>query len=272
MKTLTRALALSLVVLATGCGGDQVAPVSVAQCLALDADAGQLQRWGDQMSRRGQVSLARWDTVGCPGGWSVALDKDKRRAVEDAMPEFIATKDEFRRGAYASLLPPGASAQQRGAFADLGFKLEEFAIRRNEALNCLGAKEGVLHMMAETDLPFAMAVTGVNTGLVDPGEVYTAASQLVDRTSAIAEVVQEEECLGQVDTRFRAYAAELGAFLDGSHPWAPGCRAVSDADGMTLKCDGAPAKVDAIPSPAAAVPATPEASADPAATRESVLP
>ncbi|PNG49892.1 MULTISPECIES: hypothetical protein [unclassified Variovorax] len=220
-----------------GCTGKPDLDI-VAQCIADKATPAEVSRYGSLLVSEGKVTPDRWASVGCKGGWAVATDKEARQSVAEKLPELLVPDPEFRAGAFSALLGDGATLEQRKAVASLGLKLEDFANLREEALNCIQAPEAVLLMMAESDLPFAIAVLGSRADIGEPAHARALAAALLTQVSQTASLKRTQQCEGAKDTEFRAYAAELESFMAGTHPWAPGCRAEMDDKGMTLSCRG----------------------------------
>lgn len=232
------AIATMAALLLTGCGG-KPNPDAVAQCVVDKASPELATRVGRDMVLVGSVEIPRGEYLDCAGGWTVAFSKEARSTLNTLVPQMILSKPEFRSGAYGALLPAGSTPVQRKAVADLGLRLERFYNLREQALNCLKAPETILHMMADTDLPFATAVLGVRGGIGNPAQAQAVAQDLIQRTTAAAALTQTQSCVGEVDSDFRNYAAELQTFMEGTHPWIPGCKAVVDDSGTRLVCGGA---------------------------------
>ncbi len=215
-------------------------PAAAALCVAQHSSGDQIAAFGSQVANGGHVSLPRYTFLSCDGGFSLAIDDKAQKAVEDQLPGVLVQNSQFRSGAYGAILGDHGTPAQRVLMGELGLRLENFLAQREDALNCLGESRGVVDMLSDADVPFAVATLGSRVGIEDPALARMLGEEVARRATATSSLIHLQQCPAKNEATkdFRAYVTELALFTDGKHPWAPGCKMTSDEQGVGLSCSG----------------------------------
>lgn len=213
---------------------------AVAACIVAHASPERLRAMGESYAATEASGVARTDAWECgEGRWGVALSPAYREAIAPAMGAELLKSPAAREGMYAVTFGSQFSKQQQRVIGKLGSFLDEARRATLQGMSCGAVDPQAVQVVGRLDLPFAIAVLGIQANIGEPQVAQTAAQKLLERVNVLMPDNSTVECeKDDGKTRFQRYAQEMHQFYQGQHPWAPGCGIRQEGEDLTLVCGG----------------------------------
>jgi hypothetical protein len=228
--------------LLTGCADKPTTAQAdkVAACIVSHASPERLRAMGETYAMTEVSGVARGDAWECgEGRWGVALSPAYREAIEPAMGAELRKSPTAREGMYAVTFGTQFSKKQQVVIGKLGSFLDEARRATLLGLSCGVVEPQAVQVVGRLDLPFAIAVLGVQANIGEPKIAQAAADKLLERVN----LLMSDDSTGMCDkdngkAAFLRYAQEMHQFYQGQHPWAPGCGIRQEGEDLNLVCKG----------------------------------
>jgi hypothetical protein len=213
---------------------------AAAACVVAHAGPDRLRAMGEAYALKQTSGLARTDAWECGAArWPVALSSAYREGIEPAMVAALTRSPVAREGMYAATFGTLFSARQRVVIGKLGSFFDDARRATLQSLSCGTVEAQAAQVVGRLDLPFAIAVLGIQGDIGDPGVAQNAAEKLLARVNLMMPAQPEASCAkDDGKARFVDYAQQLQQFYQARHPWAPGCGVRADGQDMKLVCTG----------------------------------
>jgi hypothetical protein len=211
---------------------------TLASCIAEHTDASSAYHFGETTAQYDTPRLSRWEGMSCPGGIQLVFSRSLRNEVSALAIPLLLTNPSFREGAYAGTAPPGISLKQRGRLGQLGLELERNAGAQREAVLCEKVELDAVAFVAQLDMPFAVAVIGIQLDIGDVGVAQSLADILLTKAQTMQALLPQPACSVSSKEAFLKYAGKMRQFAAGTHPWALGCSIDANSPELSLKCSG----------------------------------
>ena len=217
----------------------------LASCVVANATPGRLRLMGESYGLNGVTGMARTDAWDCKEArWKVALSPDYRKAVEPQVVAALTKNPAAREGMYAATFGRQFVPAQRAVIGKLGMFFDESRRATVQSLTCSSVEPQAMQIVSGLDLPFAIAVLGIQGNIGEPTVAQNAAQKLLDRVNLLLPAADPVACeKDNGKERFTEYARQMHQFYQSKHPWAPGCGVQPEGDTYKLVCTGVePAK------------------------------
>lgn len=242
-----KAMALALIastasLLLSGCAPKPTTAQAdaVASCIVAHASPERLRAMGETYAATEASGVARTDAWECGDGrWGVALSPAYREAIEPAMGAELRKSPAAREGMYALTFGTQFSRKQQQVIGKLGSFLDDARRATLQGMSCGVVEPQAVQVVGRLDLPFAVAVLGIQANVAEPQIAQTAAEKLLERVNLLVPAESTVAC--EKDTgkaQFLSYAQEMHQFYQGQHLWAPGCGIRQEGEDLTLVCNG----------------------------------
>jgi len=228
--------------LLTGCADKPTTAQAdtVAACIVSHASPERLRVMGETYAMTEVSGVARTDAWECgEGRWGVALSPAYRDAIEPAMGAELRKAPAAREGMYAATFGTQFSKKQQVVIGKLGSFLDEARRATLLGLSCGVVEPHAVQVVGRLDLPFAIAVLGIQADIGEPKVAQTAADKLLERVNLLMPADSTPACdKDNGKAAFVRYAQEMHQFYQGQHPWARGCGVRQDGEDLSLVCTG----------------------------------
>lgn len=219
---------------------------ALASCVVNNATPQRLRLMGEAYGLNGVTGMARTDAWDCKDDrWKVVLSPDYRKEVEPQMVAALTKSPAAREGMYAATFGRQFLPAQRAVIGKLGMFFDDSRRAAVQSLTCSSVEPQAMQLVSGLDLPFAIAVLGIQANIAEPAIAQNAAEKLIDRVNLLlpaSDAVACEKDNGK--DRFTEYARQMHLFYQSKHPWAPGCGVQPEGDTYKLVCTGVePTKV-----------------------------
>jgi len=248
IRTLRRSsLAITLIlsssaILMTGCAPKPTTAQAdkVAACIVANASPERLRAMGAMHATTETSGVARGDGWECgEARWAVALSPAYREAIEPALGAELRKSPIAREAMYAVTFGKQFTPKQQLVIGKLGAFLDEARRSTIQGLSCGTVEPQAVQVVGRLDLPFAIAVLGVQADIGEPKIAQTAAERLLERVNLLMQGDAGASCeKDDGKARFQEYAQNMHMFYQGQHPWAPGCGIKQDGEDLNLVCGG----------------------------------
>ncbi|MDO8416335.1 MAG: hypothetical protein Q7S87_09010 [Agitococcus sp.] len=210
----------------------------MAECVRNDISKETAYRFGETVSQYETPTIMRLAAVRCEGGIRLVSSTKLREDVSSALIPLLLANSSFREGIYAGTAASALNAGQRARVGKLGLTLEDHARVQRQAVSCLEAEPEAVAFVGQLDLPFAVAVIGIQVNIGDIQIAQGLADILLTKAQKIQAQLPLQECNVTSKQEFLAYANQMQQFAAGKHPWAPGCGITSTSSDLKLVCKG----------------------------------
>lgn len=248
-QNIRRHSALALAILVSACalltGCSPAKPTThdaevAAACVVGHAAPERLRAMGEAYALKQSSGLARTDAWECGAArWPVALSSSYRDGMEPAMVAALTRSPLAREGMYAATFGAQFSVRQRAVIGKLGSFFDDARRATLQGITCGTVEAQAAQIVGRLDLPFAIAVLGIQGDIGDPGMAQNAAEKLLARVNLMMPAEPEATCAADDSKkRFVDYAQQLQQFYQAKHPWAPGCGVRAEGEELKLVCAG----------------------------------
>jgi hypothetical protein len=213
---------------------------TVASCIVAHASPERLRAMGETYAATEVSGVARTDAWECgEGRWGVALSPAYREAIGPAMGAELRKSPAAREGMYAVTFGTQFSKKQQQVIGKLGNFLDEARRATLQGMSCGVVEPQAVQVVGRLDLPFAIAVLGVQANIGEAQIAQTAAQKLLERVNLLMPANSTSDCNKENGKAgFLRYAQEMHQFYQGQHPWAPGCGIRQEGEDLKLVCGG----------------------------------